>query len=71
MYTELKAHLPVTVPQGKGRAIGVIDYSAEDHLLWVTVIDATGEIWAVPNPDVRVRPNPSLSAARTAPGEKP
>jgi hypothetical protein len=63
-YTELRQSLPVTVPQGKGYAIGVIDYGQEHHLIWVVVIDQTGEIWCTPNPDVRVRPNPTMGAVR-------
>lgn len=34
-----------------------IDYGQEHHLIWVVALDATGEIWAVPNPEVRVQNN--------------
>lgn len=64
MYTELRQSLPVSTPHGTGFAIAVIDYGQEHHLLWVTVMDGTGEIWCVTNGDVRVRPNPSMKAAR-------
>jgi hypothetical protein len=59
-HLELRAHLPVTTPQGAGRAIMVIDYSPEDHLMWVVVQDDTGEIWTWPNPSIRVRDNLTL-----------
>jgi hypothetical protein len=67
MYTELHQSIPVTIPQGPGFAIGVIDMGQEHHLLWVVVADETGEIWCVGNPDVRVRPNYSMRAPRTIP----
>lgn len=63
-YTELKQPLPVCIKQGKGLAIHVIDYGPEHHLMWVVVLDDTGEIWTVSNPGVRVRPNPTLGAKR-------
>lgn len=64
MFSELRAYLPVTVPQGKGFAMGMIDYGQEHHLIWIVIMDRTGEIWCVPNPDVRVRPNVSMGAVR-------
>lgn len=66
MYTELSQWLPVSTPQGNGFACGVIDYSQEAHLLWVCILDETGEIWCVTNGDVRVRPNPSMKARRVS-----
>ena len=53
---ELQQSLPVITPKGRGHAILVIDYGPEDHLFWVVVQDG-GEIWTVPNPEVRVQPN--------------
>lgn len=47
-------------PEGPGWAHFVIDYGPESHLLWVVFLDANGECWAVSNPDVRLRPNPSM-----------
>jgi hypothetical protein len=64
VYTELQQWLPVSTPQGNGFACAVIDYSQEAHLLWVCIMDETGEIWCVTNGDVRVRPNPSMKAMR-------
>lgn len=58
MFTQLNPTLPVEViGKGKGFAIAVIDYGQEHHLLWIVVLDSSGEIWAAPNPEVRVRGN--------------
>jgi len=58
-HLELKVHLPVTTPKGSGRAIIMIDYGPEEHLLWV-VIQNNGEIWTWANPDIRVEDNITL-----------
>jgi hypothetical protein len=55
----------MNTPYGDGFAIAVIDYGQEHHLLWVVVLNATGEIRTVANPDVRVRPNETMRAPRT------
>lgn len=60
---QLNPSLPVTVigkGKGKGQAIILIDYGKEDHLIWVVALDSNGEIWAVPNPSVRLQENYSL-----------
>lgn len=58
MFTQLAIPIPVTVEErGPGLAFAVIDYGIEHHLLWVTAIDETGEIWCAPNPKVRVQGN--------------
>ncbi|HEY1050824.1 MAG TPA: hypothetical protein VGE39_13735 [Prosthecobacter sp.] len=68
MFTQLNPPLPVTVEdRGAGQAFAVIDYGPEHHLIWVTALDANGEIWCAPNPKVRVQGNWTLgrkSAAR-------
>ena len=64
-FTQLNPPLPLTViGKGEGLAFGVIDYGAEHNLLWVTAIDATGEIWCAPNPKVRMQQNWSMGRAR-------
>lgn len=63
-YTELKQWLPVTTPYGKGYACGLIDYGQEHHLLYNVILDESGVLVQVANPDVRVRPNPSMRAKR-------
>ena len=59
MFTQLNPTIPVwnTTKNESGYAIGVIDYSQEHHLIWIIVSDSNGEIWAVPNPEVRVQYN--------------
>ena len=47
-------------PAGKGYALAWIDYSQEHFTLWKIVMDATGEIWDVPQSDVRVQRNVSM-----------
>ena len=58
MFTQLNPPLPLHVlGKGAGHAIGVIDYGVEHHLVWVTAIVETGEIWCAPNPRVRMQSN--------------
>jgi len=61
---QLDPTLPVATPKGRGYAIAVIDYGQEHHLLWVCVMDAGGEIWTVPNPEVRVLHNWTMGRGR-------
>lgn len=68
MILQLNPPLPVRITdRGTGLAHILIDYGPEHDLLWVTVLDQTGEIWAAPNPSVRGLPNWSLSADRNLP----
>lgn len=61
MFTQLNPPIPLKlIDKGDGMAIGVIDYGADHDLLWVTAVDATGEIWCAPNPRVRMQKNWSL-----------
>lgn len=70
MFTQLNPPLPVDVAdRGAGQAIAVIDYGPEHHLIWVTALDASGEIWCAPNPRVRVQSNWTMG--RTANFAKP
>lgn len=68
--TQLSPPLPLHVlERGKGQAMAVIDYGPEFDLLWVVAMDDGGEIWCVPNPQVRMQANWSLGRSRaTAPG---
>ena len=69
MLTQLDPPIPLEVlDKGKGLALAVIDYGAEHHLIWVTAIDATGEIWCAPNPQVRIQNNWTMG--RRAPSMK-
>jgi hypothetical protein len=61
MFTQLDPPIPLHVlGRGDGYALAVIDYGQEHNLLWVTAIDATGEIWCAPNPEVRMQANWSM-----------
>ncbi len=58
MFTQLSPPIPLHVlGKGDGHAIGMIDYGQEHNLIWVTALDATGEIWCAPNPEVRMLKN--------------
>ena len=66
MFTQLDPPIPLHVlGRGDGCAIGVIDYGQEHNLLWVTAIDATGEIWCAPNPEVRMQGNWSMGRKKS------
>ena len=54
MFTQLNPYIPLYVVDKNmnGQAIGVIDYSKDDDLLWVIILD-NGEIWCVNNSNVR------------------
>lgn len=57
MFTQLNPSIPMNTPKGSGLALAVIDYGMEHSLLWVVAIDATAEIWCVPNDEVRMQKN--------------
>jgi hypothetical protein len=64
-FTQLDPPIPLDViDKGKGLAIGMIDYGPEHNLIWVTAIDATGEIWCAPNPKVRMQQNWTLGRSK-------
>lgn len=66
-FTQLDPPLPVhVVDRGKGCAIAVIDYGPEHNLLWVVGMDDGGEIWCVPNPQVRLQTNWSMGRTKKA-----
>ena len=65
MFTQLNPPLPLhVIGKGTGSAVAVIDYGQEHHLIWVTAIDDTGEIWCAPNPQVRVQSNWTMGRKR-------
>ena len=64
-FTQLDPPLPLhVVDRGSGFAIAVIDYGQEFDLLWVVGMDDGGEIWCVPNPQVRLQANWSMGRAK-------
>lgn len=67
MFTQLNPPIPLTVKdKGDGFAVGVIDYGKEHHLIWVTIITDSGEIWCAPNPQVRAPGNWTMGRERPA-----
>jgi hypothetical protein len=63
MLLQLNPPLPMMTPKGAGLAWVLIDYGAEHNLMWVVVIDDTGELWTYPNPKVRATKN--ITVGRT------
>jgi hypothetical protein len=57
MIIQLNPTIPLSTPKGNGYAIALIDYSEAHNLMWVTVINETGEIWTFQNPEVRAQKN--------------
>lgn len=67
MFQQLNPSIPMHTPKGDGYAIGVIDYSQEHNLSWVVAMNATGEIWVVPNSQVKLQWNYSLGRGNIKP----
>lgn len=58
---QLNPSIPVLVlNKGEGEAVGWFDYGKEDHLLWLVAMDDTGEVWLVPNTEIRFIQNYSI-----------
>jgi len=55
---QLNPSLPVHVKdKGIGEALFIQEFSKEDNLIWIVAMDNTGEVWQVPNPDIRLLNN--------------
>lgn len=52
-FTQLNPQIPLMTEKGPAQCIAVIDYSEEFDLLWVCILDETGEIWTFENSKVR------------------
>lgn len=59
-FVQLNPQIPLITEKGPGQAVAVIDYSEEHDLMWVVILDDTGEIWTFPNSKVRGFPNYSI-----------
>lgn len=69
-FHQLNPTIPMHVlGKGNGFAVAVIDYSQEHDLLWVVIMDETGEIWTVNNREVRGQTN--ISMCRTPQIKRP
>ena len=60
MFYQLRPSIPMRSPRASGEAIAVIDYGKEDDLLWLIIDDSTGQVWCVPNAEVRAFRNYSI-----------
>lgn len=56
-FTQLNPTIPLRSPKASGEAVAVIDMSLEHDLMWVVIDDTTGQVWTVPNRDVRAYAN--------------
>lgn len=69
MITELKKPFPVTVTSHdnkKGLAHWIMDIGIEHHVIWGVVFDEGGEIWWIPNPEIRAQTNWTMGRGRKA-----
>lgn len=65
MYIQLQPPTPLGVLNRRdGFALAVIDCRQEHPLIWVTAINATGEIWCAPNRRVRLQKNWTMGRDR-------
>ncbi len=53
---QLNPAIPVLTPDGRGEAIGWMDYGKNDELFWIVLLRATGECWAYANAVIRACP---------------
>ena len=60
MILQLEPPIPLDTPKGKGQAHFLIDYSIEQHLMWVVFLDDTGECWTFQNPEIRAQKNSTI-----------
>lgn len=61
MILQLNPMIPVhVVGKGQGFAFAMIDYSQEHDLMFVVAMDDNGEVWTVPNFNIRLQRNISL-----------
>jgi len=56
-FTQLNPTIPLRSDKASGECIAVIDYSIEHDLMWIIIDDTTGQVWTVPNKDVRAYAN--------------
>ena len=58
---QLNPPIPVTCAKGNGHAMVVLDYSQEHDSLFLVALDETGELWWLPNSQIRMQKNISLN----------
>lgn len=64
MMIQLKPPIPFRTSKGNGLAHVLIDYGIEYDLLWITIMDDTGEVWTLNNSEVRGYKNVSYGVSR-------
>lgn len=65
-FTQLNSPIPIyVIGKGKGLALAVIDYGPEHNLIWVSAMDDSGEVWCVPNPQIRMQANWTMGRTRS------
>lgn len=69
MLIQLSPTIPFDTPRGPASAHFLLDYGEEHHLLWVCFVDATGECWTWRNPEIKLRPNPTMRAQKRDDGD--
>lgn len=60
MILQLSPQIPVKTKKGDGQALFLIDYSEEHDLKWIVALDDSGEVWVIPNKDIRLFENYSM-----------
>ena len=66
MILQLNPPLPVFVPgRGTGLAHFLRDYGPEHYDYWTIIFDAGGEIWTLPNTEVRGQVNVTIGRTKS------
>ena len=70
MILQLDPILPLETSRGRGFAFAMIDYSQEHTTIFKVIVTATGEIWDVPQNEVRGCVNWTMGRGRGTDVEK-
>jgi hypothetical protein len=60
MILQLSPPVPLDTPKGPAQAHFLIENGDQQHLQWITFVDATGECWTWENPDVLLQKNVTM-----------
>ena len=61
---ELKEQRWVETPKGIGLAIAWLDYGQDSDCFWKVVLQDSGEVWDVPQYQIKMYPNWSMDRRR-------
>lgn len=68
MLVQLNPQIPIWhEAYGEGYALGWKDYSQDHHMLWICAFSETGEVWEIPNHEIRVQWNYSMERRKPNP----